>query len=80
MNTITLRRGADGKKYLDRPLTRTERNQARWLEHNLVHRDHLSIRAAQKVMAESYHVRRSIGIIVRDLRDFECPHCPDVNT
>jgi hypothetical protein len=41
-----------------------------------VHRDALSIRQAQRVMAESYGVRRSIGVIARDLLLWECPHCP----
>lgn len=76
VNTIVVRRGADGKDYPSQPLTRAERNRARWLAHNLVHRDGLSIRVAQKAMAEHHDVRRSVGIIARDLADFECPHCP----
>lgn len=75
-----LRTGRDGKQYRAALLTREQRKQARWLAHVLVHRDCLSIRRAQRVMAESYGVRRSVGAIARDLADFECPHCPDVDT
>ena len=45
--------------------------------HNLVHRDRLSVREAQRVMAESYGVRRAVGIIARDLALFTCPRCED---
>jgi hypothetical protein len=76
VNTTVLEvaRRADGKLYPPRPLTRAERNRARWLAHNLVHRDGLSIRAAQRAMA-AQGVRRSVGIIARDLADYECPAC-----
>lgn len=74
-----MRRGTDGKMYRAVPLRRQDRNRARWMAHRLVHRDGLSIRAAQARMAEA-GLRRSVGIIARDLADFECPHCPDVNT
>ena len=40
----------------------------RWLAHNLVHRDGLSIRQAQRTMIENYGVRRSLGTTARDLR------------
>ena len=77
MNTVIIevKRGADGRLYPARPLTREQRNRARWLAHNLVHRDGLSVRAAQKVMAERYGVRRAVGTIARDLQNFECPRC-----
>lgn len=72
------RRGRDGKSYPASPLTREQRNRARRTAHALVCRDGLSIRAAQARMAEA-GVRRSIGIIARDLADYECPACADVN-
>ena len=80
VNTTGVRRGRDGKNYPAAPLTRTERNRARWLAHNLVHRDGLSIRAAQQVMAGEHAIKRSVGIIARDLADYECPHCATRNT
>lgn len=75
VNTIVVRRAKDGKDYPLRPLTRQERGRIRVLTHQLIHRDHLSIRQAQRVMLESYHVRRSVGSIMRDLTGFECPAC-----
>lgn len=79
MNATEVRRGTDGKMYRAVPLSRQERNRARWLAHQLVHRDGLSIKAAQKVMAGSYGLRRSVGILMKDLANFECPDCADVN-
>lgn len=77
VNTILVEveRRRDGKLYPPRPLTHAERNRARWLAHNLVHRDGMSVRAAQRAMA-AQGVRRSVGIIARDLAAFECPDCP----
>ena len=54
-----------------------ERNRARWTAHNLVHRDGLSIRQAQRVMAGQYGLRRAVGTIMRDLELFRCPRCPE---
>jgi hypothetical protein len=71
--------GLDGKSYPVGRLSREERNPARWLAHELVCRDGMSLRRAREVMA-GFVVRRSIGIIARDLEGFECPHCADVNT
>jgi len=79
VNTDVRVRGIDGRLYPAKPLTREQRSRARVLAHNLVHRDHLSIRAARHVMAESYGVRRSVGAIAADLRDYECPACTDLN-
>ena len=76
---ITVKVGQDGKRYPAAPLTREERNRARWLAHNLVHRDGLSVRQAQRAMAERCGVRRAVGTIARDLADFECPRCPHLN-
>lgn len=70
-----LRTGRDGKAYPGRALTREERNKARWMAHHLVCRDGMSVRAAQARMAE-LGIRRSTGIISRDLDRFECPDCP----
>jgi hypothetical protein len=70
-------RGADRKLYSARPLSHVELNQRRWLAHNLVHRDGLSIRQAQRTMRESYGIRRSVGAIHGDLKRFECQHCAD---
>ena len=42
-----------------------------------MHRDGLSVRQAQKVMAERYGVRRAVRTIARDLVGFECPRCED---
>jgi hypothetical protein len=47
--------------------------------HDLMHGDGLSVRQAQRVMAEQYGFRRAIGIIARDLRNFECPLCSHMN-
>ncbi len=76
---VQVQTGRDGKLYPARPLTRQERNRARWLAHNLVHRDGLSVRQAQRAMAERYGVRRAVGTIARDLANFECPRCPHLN-
>jgi hypothetical protein len=76
VSTIVLRRGKDGKDYPATPLTREQRNRARRLAHQLVHSDRLSIRGAQQVMAES-GIRRSVGAIAADLRDYECPLCAE---
>jgi hypothetical protein len=75
VNTTEVRIGRDGKRYGARPLTREERSRAIRLAHQLVHVDRLSVRAAQQVMASSYGLRRSVGIISRDLANFECPAC-----
>lgn len=75
-----LRRGRDGKLYPAAPPTREQRNRVRNLAHCLVHRDGLSIRAAQWVMADSHGLKRSVGIIMRDLTDYVCPSCTDVDT
>jgi hypothetical protein len=73
---VELVRGRDGRLYPAHPATHAERNRARWLSHNLIHRDHLSVRLAQKIMRERYGMRRSVGSIMRDLRLWECPRCP----
>jgi hypothetical protein len=41
----------------------------------LVHRDGLSIRQAQRVIAEQHGIRRSLGHIWNDLHGYVCLHC-----
>jgi hypothetical protein len=79
VTTTQVRRGRDGKLYPAAPLTRTERGRARWLAHQLVHSDGLSIRAAQARMAEA-GLRRSRGAIAADLAGYECPRRADLDT
>jgi hypothetical protein len=76
---VETQRGRDGKRYpVGGNLPHKERNRALWLAHNLVHRDRLTIRAAQRVMLEQYGVRRSLGIIHSDLINYVCQVCdPD---
>ena len=78
MNTVIIevKAGKHGKLYPARPMTHRERNVARWAAHDLVHRDGMSIRQAQRVMA-GRGLRRSVGQICADLNNFECPRCPD---
>ena len=77
--TPGLRRGRDGKSYPAAALTREQRNRARWLAHQLVHRDHHSIRTAQQLMAKG-GIYRSVGTIAADLANFECPDCAALDT
>ena len=73
---IEVRRGRDGKLYPPGgDLPEQERWRAIRLVHNLVHRDHLSIRAAQRVMLGQYAIRRSLGMLHRDLTGYACPVC-----
>jgi hypothetical protein len=80
VNTAGTRRGRDGKLYPVAPLSRQQRNRVRWLAHQLVHRDGMSIRFAQREIAERLGIRRSRGSILADLRDYQCPDCADVDT
>jgi hypothetical protein len=76
VTVVEVRRGKDGKHYPMRmPIPLADRQRARALAHGLVHRDGCSIRQAQKVMHEQYGLRRSVGIIAYDLREFTCPRC-----
>jgi hypothetical protein len=76
MSGIMLEQRRDGRLYpAGGSLPVPERGRAIRLVHNLVHRDHLTIRAAQRVMLESYGVRRSLGILHRDLTGYACPAC-----
>ena len=70
-------RGRDGRLYPARLLTPDERRRARMLAHHFVHRDRLSIRLAQQVMAEQHGLRRSVGVIARDLAGWVCHLCDD---
>jgi hypothetical protein len=78
VNTVLLvTRGKDGKLYRPSQLSEPELRRVRGLAHALVHRDGLSVRAAQRVMLESYGVRRSIGAISQDLTRWSCgDKCP----
>ena len=44
-----------------------------------MHRDGLSVRQAQRVMAEQYGVQRAIGTIARYLHNFERSLCSHMN-
>ncbi len=80
MNTVVVevRVRRDGKRY---PVTWKLPDKDRWravnLAHRLVHRDHLSIRAAQRVLLEQHGLRRSVGQLWKDLHGFTCPQCED---
>jgi hypothetical protein len=77
MAGIALEQRRDGKLYpLGGVLEPAERNRARWAVHRLVCRDGLSIREAQRAML-SRGIRRSLGILHRDLAAYECPACRD---
>jgi hypothetical protein len=67
--------GADGKRYPLRKPTEAELDRLVALEHALIHRDRLSIRAAQAVLRDSYGLFRSVGTIHRDLTVYTCDHC-----
>ena len=69
-------RGHDRKLYRAHPLPGSELARIRALTHALVHRDGLSQRQAQRVLAQSYGIRRATGTIARDLALFTCPSCP----
>lgn len=70
-------RGADGKLYPEHPLSREQRNRARWLAHDLHCRDRMSVRTVRRVLAERYGIWRSRGAIAADLSNFECSRCAD---
>jgi hypothetical protein len=70
-------RGHDGKLYGARQLPPAELARRRRLVHALRCRDRLSTREVVRVLAEQYGVRRSMGSVCNDLRDYRCPYCPD---
>jgi hypothetical protein len=70
-------RGADGKLYGARALPPAELARRRRLTHALHCRDQLSLREVRRVLAGQYGIRRSMGSICNDLRDYRCPYCPD---
>ena len=75
---VEVKVGRDGKRYpVGGDLSPTDRNRARWLIHNLHCRDRLSIREAQRTMLDQYGLRRSVGILHRDLINYQCPACAD---
>lgn len=67
--------GCDGKTYPQMPRPHAELNAARWASHRMVHGRKLSIRQAQRAMLAEQGIRRSVGAIFADLRDYECPAC-----
>jgi hypothetical protein len=70
--------GRDGKRYPPGgDLPPDQRNRARWLIHGLHCRDRLSILKAQRVMLEQHGIRRSLGILHRDLVGYQCPDCAE---
>jgi hypothetical protein len=64
----------DGKLYPPHRRTAAEVAQLRALEHRLHCRMGLSIRKIQRAMAAE-GIRRSTGMIHRDLHQYECPVC-----
>ena len=80
MTTSGTRRSQNGNAYPATRLTRQELSQARRLTHRLICEQGLSIRRARLVVAEKYGIRRSVGIIAKDLADYECPACAQLNS
>jgi hypothetical protein len=73
---IEVERRRDGKLYPPGGvLPERERNRAINLAHRLVHRDGKSVRQAQRALAADHGIRRSVGIIHRDLASYECDWC-----
>jgi hypothetical protein len=72
-------RGTDRKLYPARQLAPAELKRIRGLEHAFHCRDGLSVRSVQQAL-ESYSIRRSLGVIWRDLHRYSCglPRCPAV--
>jgi hypothetical protein len=70
-------RGADNRLYPARLLPPGELARRRRLVHALRCRDQLSLREVVRVLAEQYGIRRSMGSICNDLRDYRCPYCPE---
>jgi hypothetical protein len=70
-------RGADGKLYGARQLPPAELARRRRLTHALHCRDRQSLREVRRILAQQYGIRRSMGSICNDLRDYRCPYCPD---
>lgn len=55
-----------------------DRQRSAALAHNLVHKGGLTVRAARRVMIEQYDLRRSVGGIASDLREYTCSRCRGV--
>ena len=79
MNTVivVVERHRDGKCYPERwwdlPAATVER--LRGLEHALRCGRGLSYRAVQRTLFEQYGERRSIGVIWKDINQYECSRC-----
>jgi hypothetical protein len=78
VDVIVVERRRDGKLH---PPGGTLPERDRWravnLVHRLVHRDRLSIRAAQAALLADHGIRRSVGSIHHDLTAFTCRECED---
>jgi hypothetical protein len=81
MNVTIVRvaRRRDGRLYPAVPLTAAERARAINLAHALVCRDRLTYRQAQQAMLSGYAVRRSLGAIYKDVRNYGCKICDPGN-
>jgi hypothetical protein len=67
--------GRDGKRYPFHRRTAADRQRLATLTHKLRCGRTLSIKTLQETLAAEFGVRRSIGAISKDLRDFRCPLC-----
>ena len=68
-------RRRDGKLHAEGGrLAEREHNRAVNLAHILRCRDHLSFRQVRAAL-EQYGIRRSLGQVVADVRDYECERC-----
>jgi hypothetical protein len=73
---VEIQRGRDGKCYpVGGDLPVADRARAIKMAHNLICRGHLSYRAAQRIMIESYGLRRSIGQLHKDIHGYACRIC-----
>jgi len=74
VNTIVVVMRADHKLYPPVARSAAEIARLRDLEHHLRCARGLSIRAVQTAMLDQ-GIKRSIGMIWRDLNQYECPRC-----
>jgi hypothetical protein len=74
---IEITAGRDRKRYPAAQLSAADLGRLRKLEHQLCHRDGLSVRQAQRALLGQHGVRRSVGAIQRDLAGWVCQLCED---
>ena len=72
---IELVKRRDGKLYPAVPRTPAEHRQVVALIHNMRHVDHLSYPAIRRVLLERHGIRRSLGMVWKDVNTFTCPNC-----